>query len=325
MEKKLSDKSKKSEILDAYHKLLSKIENKTEEPKVIQQRLIKEENLKQISGISTNSIMKKITDLKISASGVLDNMSEQMVATFKEFEQVKEAVKIEKDNLEELYQITTNAHSLAALIAAQKEQKEDFDAEMSEKKNIWQEKEIKKQQEIKEAEDALKKARKRDEEEYQYNLKINRKKDQDTYEEKKTSLEKQLAEKKTTFEKEISERESAVKETENELNELRKKTAEFPKILETELEKLRKETEKELKRQYDFEKQLSESQNKAEQQLKTQTIETLKAKIKDQETLINQLTQKVNSSENNVKQIAMKAMETSSKERVITVEKENKE
>ncbi|MCD6112524.1 MAG: hypothetical protein J7J86_04555, partial [Bacteroidales bacterium] len=107
--------------------------------------------------------------------------------------------------------------------------------------------------------------------------------------------------------------------------DLRKKSAEFPKILETELEKLRKETEKELKRQFDFEKQLTASQNKAELQLKIQTIETLNAKIKDQETLINQLTQKVNSSENNVKQIAMKAMETSSKERVITVEKEGKE
>ena len=304
---------------------MSKIENKLEEPKVIQQRLMKEENIKQISGIATDTIMKKITDLKISTSGVLDKMCEQMVATFKEFEQVKEAVKIEKDNLEELYQITTNAHSLAALIAAQKEQKENFDAEMSDKKTIWEENEIKTQQEIKEDEDALKKTRKRDEEEYHYNLKIIRKKDQDAYEEKKTALEKDLTEKKSTFEKEISERESAVKEAENELNELRKKTAEFPKILETELEKLGKETEKELKRQYDFEKQLSEGQNKAELQLKTQTVETLKTKIKDQDTLITQLTQKVNSSENNVKQIAMKAMETSGKERVITVEKENKE
>ena len=301
------------------------MENKTEEPKVIQQRMKKKENLDKISSISTDTIIKNITDLKMSVTGALDKMEEQMTATYKEFERIKEAVKIEKENLEELYQITTNAHSLAALIAAQKEQKEIFEIEMSEKKRIWKEEEIKKQQEIKEAEDALKKARKRDEEEYQYNLKINRKKEQDIYEAKKEKLEKDIIEKKIAFEKEISERESTVKDAENELADLRKKSAEFPKILETELEKLRKETEKELKRQFDFEKQLTASQNKAELQLKIQTIETLNAKIKDQETLINQLTQKVNSSENNVKQIAMKAMETSSKERVITVEKEGKE
>ncbi|MCD6113661.1 MAG: hypothetical protein J7J86_10420, partial [Bacteroidales bacterium] len=201
MEKKLSEKSKKSEILDAYNKLLSKMENKTEEPKVIQQRMKKKENLDQISSISTGTIIKNITDLKMSVTGALDKMEEQMTATYKEFERIKEAVKIEKENLEELYQITTNAHSLAALIAAQKEQKEIFEIEMSEKKRIWKEEEIKRQQEIKEAEDALKKARKRDEEEYQYNLKINRKKEQDIYEAKKEKLEKDIIEKKIAFEK----------------------------------------------------------------------------------------------------------------------------
>lgn len=321
MEKKVSISHTKKEILDAYHELLQKMESKTEEPKVVQKREMEEKTVKEVSGLSVDSINKNIAGLKINISGALDKLEEQMAGVFKEFEKLHESVKIERENLEELYQISANAHSLSALIAAQKEKQEVFEKEIEEKKLQWKAEEEKIQSEITEAKVISDKQRKRDEEEYQYNLKIRRTKDQDEYEEKKNKLEKELLEKKALFEKEMAEREAKLKEAETELLELRKKDEEFPVILEKEVKKAQQETEKILKQQYDFEKQLSDNKIIGEQKLKDQTIKTLEAKIKDLETLLRQLTIKSDASEENVKQMALKALETPGKERVVTVEK----
>jgi len=321
MEKKVSISQTKKEILDAYHELLQKMESKTEEPKVVQKREMEEKTVKEVSGLSVDSINKNIAGLKINISGALDKLEEQMAGVFKEFEKLHESVKIERENLEELYQISANAHSLSALIAAQKEKQEAFEKEIDEKKLQWKAEEEKRQSEITEAEVISDKQRKRDEEEYQYNLKIRRTKDQDEYEENKNKLEKGLLEKKALFEKEMAEREAKLKEAETELLELRKKDEEFPVILEKEVKKAQQETEKTLKQQYDFEKQLSDNKIIGEQKLKDQTIKTLEAKIKDLEALLRQLTIKTDASEENVKQMALKALETAGKERVVTVEK----
>ncbi len=321
MEKKVSISQTKKEILDAYHELLQKIESKNEEPKDVQKREMAEKTVKDVSRFSVDSINKNIAGLKITISSTLDKLEEQMVGVFKKFEKLHESVKIERENLEELYQISANAHSLSALIAAQKEKQEAFEKEIEEKKLQCKAEEEKIQSEITEAKVISDKQRKRDEEEYQYNLKIRRTKDQDEYEENKNKLEKDLLEKKALFEKEMVEREAKLKEAETELLELREKDKEFPVILEKDVKKAQQETEKILKQQYDFEKQLSDNKIIGEQKLKDQTIKTLEAKIKDIEALLRQLTIKTDASEENVKQMALKALETSGKERVVTVEK----
>ena len=310
MEKKVNMTNTKSEMLQAYNELMGKLKKQSEDAKTVQQRSKKEETVKLVSDLSVETISKNIGTLKANLADPLNNLEEQIIEAFKEFERIREAVKVEKENLEELYKITTEAHSLAALIAAQKKQKESFEEEMEQKRKG-----------LKAEEEQRNREQKREEEEYKYNLKINRKKEQDLYEEKKQKLEKGLEERKQAFEKEMSQREEAVKQAEAELAELRNKAEAFPKILEAEIKKAKEETEKYLKQQFSFEKQLTDNKTKGDLQLNDQTIETLKAKIKDQEALIKQLTDKVNTSETSVKQIALKALESSGKERIITVDK----
>ncbi len=195
MAKKISMTSTKNEMLAAYNELLKQMESKTEEPKVVQQQLKKQETVKQVSGLSVDSIIKNITDLKMNVTGTLDKLEEQMTITFKEFEKIKEAVNIEKEDLEELYQITANAHTLSALLAAQKQKQEAFENESEELRQQRKQEETNMLNELKETKVSIEKERKREEEEYKYNLKIERKKEQDTYEEKKLKLEKDLEEK----------------------------------------------------------------------------------------------------------------------------------
>ena len=176
----------------------------------------------------------------------------------------------------------------------------------------------------KEETDLSKKNKQREEEEFQYNLKITRKKEADLYEEKKQKLEKELVEKKVAFEKEFTEREAKVKEAENELNEFRTKATAFPAELEKAVSSAIKTTTEKLEMTFRFEKELKEKETAGELKLKDQIIETLRNKIKDMEASLKELSQKAGTAEANVKDIAIKAIESSStKPYVIEKTKDN--
>jgi hypothetical protein len=351
MEPQVSTKSTKNEILAAYEELLKKVqEKKTEEPKKIQEKQKQETIVKNAAELSYEGIVKEIADLKVNLSSVLDKLGSTFVSEFRKFEELQQAINLEQKNLEDLYQLSANTDSLSVMLLAQKEkkeqfeqematrkaefeermkaEKEQFEAEMVEKKSLWKKEQEANLQKAKEEADLLKKNRQREEEEFQYNLKISRKKETDLYEEKRQKLEKELVEKKAAFEKEFAERETKVKEAETELNELRTKAAAFPAELEKAVSSAIKTTTEKLETTFRFEKELKEKETTGELKLKDQIIETLKNKIKDMEASLKELSQKTATAEANVKDIAIKAIESSSTKPYIiekTKDTQNKE
>ncbi|HHN48323.1 MAG TPA: hypothetical protein ENN08_05240 [Bacteroidales bacterium] len=346
MEPDISMKNTKSEILSAYEEVLKQLKNKkSEEPKKEQERQKQETLVKQAGTMSHEKINKDISGLKTEIATMLDKLNESFVAEFRKFEELQQAIQIEKKNLEDLYQLSATTDSLAAMLTAQKEKSEqfeqemaakkaemeaaikqakaEFDEEMAEKKLQW-----KKEQEInqarqKEETETLQKKRTREEEEYQYNLKQVRKKETDLYEEKKQKLEKELVDKKALFEKEYAEREASLKAAEKELQELRAKNVAFPNELEKAVAAAVKANTEKLQAEYKFAADLRAKETEGELRLKDQTIETLRAKIKDIETLNKELAQKTTTAETNVKDIAIKAIESSGKMHYFEKAKEN--
>ena len=346
MEPQVNPKSTKNEILAAYDELLKKVqEKKTEEPKKVQERQKQETIVKNAADLSYEGIVKEVADLKVNLSSTLDKLGGSFVSEFGKFEELQQAISLEQKNLEDLYQLSANADSLSVMLLAQKEKKEQFEQEMAARKSELEEKmrvekerfetemaekrsSWKKEQEAgmlkaKEEADLLKKNRQREEEDFQYNLKITRKKEADLYEEKKQKLEKELIEKKSAFEKEFTEREARVKEAETELNELRAKAAAFPAELEKAIGSAIKTTTEKLETTFRFEKELKEKETMGELKLKDQTIETLKNRIKELEVTIKEMSQKTITAEANVKDIAIKAIESSSKPYFIEKSKDN--
>lgn len=340
MKTEVSSRNTKSEILDAYNDLLKSIqEKKTEEPKKVQEREKQETAVKNAGELSNEGIVKNISTLKVNLAASLDKLSENFIGEFRRFEELQQAIQVEKKNLQDLYQISAGADSLAAMLLAQKEKKEQFEAEMAqrkadleekirvekekfevemaEKRALWKKEQETVQAKVKEEHEDNKKAKQREEEEFQYNLKLTRKKEADLYEDKKAKLEKELAEKKVAFEKEFSIREATVKMAETELNDLRQKTAVFPKELEKAVEAAIKATTDRLEMEYRFNRELTAKQNEGEIKLRDQIIETLRSKIKDLETSLKELSQKTATAESTVKDIAMKAIESSTKLQII--------
>jgi len=332
MEKKLSPTSTKSEILNAYNDLVKKIqESKQENPKAEQEKKVKETTVENAAKLTDEEIIGAISALKLSLNSKLDKIEDDLTTERQKLAKIREAIAVEDQRLKDLYQINAGADSLAAILAAQKEKKEEFEREMADRKSELEE-EIKQvklthdketklwEEKRKEAEEALKKQRTREEEEYKYNLQLARKKDKDEYEQKKAALEKELIEKMESFESGIKVREQTVVAAEKELAELRTKAENFPSELEKAVQNAVKETTAQLEKEFKYERQLLLKDHEGEIKLKNQQIESLMAKIKDLEVQLKQAYGKAESAENNSKEITLKAIQSSGQIKIIEKE-----
>ena len=333
----VTEKNTKAEILKAYDNLLKNVQSaKADIPKQIQEEKQRKETLDKVAKISNESIVRSITTLKSDLTNSLDEVLYSLSDEFKKLEEIRAAIVLEKKSLEDLYSLSANTDSLAAMLLVQKEKKESFEKEMKEKEETfaseitskkaqWEIEKNKQKAEEKEYTDELTKCRKREEEEYAYNLKISRQKEQDEYDSKKMQLEKELTDKRMQFEQEVSSRELNLKNAETELAELQKNNAEFPVKLEKALKDKETEVSKQLQTKYDFDIQLMIKQNEADIRLKDQIITSLQEKIKEQQEQLKEYTDKANRAEANVKDIAVKAIENASKIRMFSAKTEKED
>ena len=333
----VTEKSTKAEILKAYETLLKDVQTaKADVPKRIQEEKQRKETLEKVSNMTGEGIVKSINALKSGLGNSLDEILQSLTDEFKKLEEIRAAIELEKKSLEDLYSLSANTDSLAAMLLTQKAKKESFEKEMEEKgeafanemaakKEQWDIEKNRKKLEEKEYTDEQTKRRKREEDEYAYNLKISRQKEQDEYDSKKLQLEKELADKKIRFEQEVSSRELNLKNAEAELAELRKNNADFPAKLEKALKDKETEVSTQLQTKYGFDIQLKENQYEADIRLKDQIINSLQEKIKELHAQLKENTEKANRAEANVKDIAVKAIENASKVRMITAKSEKDE
>lgn len=318
----ITPKNTKNEIFEAYQNLLNKVR---ETKQTSQQEIFKKKEDDQIvakaSDLNVAGIISKLSDIKLSVTKNLDQLEQKLLDEYRCLSDLQKAITIEKTNLQELYGIKKNADSLAVLLLAQKEystnfememdqRKNKFEQEMTEKKAAWKKEQEIMQREKDEYQGQLTKGRQREEENYNYDLNLERKKDQDNYAMRKEVLEKELTEKKLALQKEFSEREALIKSQEEEYKNLKAKVELFPKELENSIRTAEKNTKEMLERNYKFQIDLSAKEIEGERKLSLQTIATLQAKINEQEAFIQQLTKKANDANTQVQTIAIKAIES---------------
>lgn len=323
MEKEITPKSPKSTILEAYNELLEKIQTQSEpNGKQAKEKEEKKEIVKSSSVNSVEKIVDAISALKINITNSLDKVEDSLINEFKKLTQLNEAIKIQSLEIENLYKIKLEAESLTALLQAQKLKKQEFEDEMAEKEKITEidfkdkkkslEKELKDfETSIKEQVEQKKKQQQREEDDYKYNLELKRKKESDAYNAQRIATEKEL-----------TERESKISEKENLLAELQKKVETFPAELDKAIKSTEKTVTEKIESKYKYESQLAAKEIEGERKLKEQIISSLEIKIKEQENLIKQLTAKNDNAVNQVKDIAVKALEGSANYKIITKEKD---
>ena len=266
-------KSTKAEIMEAYKAAVEKLDSKS---------AMIDDPAKEAAARLKTEVIKSA-----DATAKEDIFNPEII---KKYNDLTEAIEIKQLELDELYGIETKANAMAAMINAYKEKNEELkeaqaakeaeiEAELGEKRDVLKtEIEALKQQkqevivsinaEAKTKEDEIKRARIREEDEYAYNLKRNRKAENDKWADEKAAREKVL---------EL--REAAALEKETELNakadyikELEAKVDEIPALIasakEEGINKGKADADKSnafevraLKKDAEYQKQLLEDKN----------------------------------------------------------------
>lgn len=183
--RKLSDKSTKQEMLDAYQALAKELEEKRAAALAPERRLEEKkaaEAVKVATGIAPEGVDRELGGLRSEIGRMLASISDQLAAESARFRNVQKAVESKEQELKELYGIEKAAVSLAALIEAQNQKRTEFETQMAQerdelekeietKRAEWEEEKRTHDAEVKERDGAEKKAQDRAREDFNYAFK----------------------------------------------------------------------------------------------------------------------------------------------------------
>ena len=327
--KKLSEKSTKQEMLEAYQALARQLEERRASELAPERRLEErraEEAVKVAKGVAPEGIDSEIGQLKADIGKLLSEISDKLAGESGKFRSIQKAVESKERDLQELYGIEKQAVSLAALIEAQNQKQSEFETEMIKRReNLtgeieflrgeWEKEKKAHEIEIKERDAQEKKARDREREEFAYAFKRDQQAIKDKLADEKATLEKEIKQKRETAEKELAERERTVAEKERELTELRGRAAAHPKELETAVNQAVKEATERLKLEAKNREELMRKELEGEIKVLSTKNEALEKSTKDLVAANAKLAQQLETSYQKVQEIAEKTVEGTSQSR----------
>jgi hypothetical protein len=324
--KTLSEKNTKQEMLDAYRAVVRQLQEKraTElNPERRMQEKQAEEAVTVAAELAPDGVERALGNLKADIGQSLAQIAERMAAEVARFKAVQRAVESKERELQELYGIEKAAASLAALIEAQRQKRQDFETELVRQKEEltaeiesvraeWEREKKNREAEQREREALEKKSREREKEEFAYLFKREQQSVRDKLNDEKASLEKEILAKREAAAKELTERERAVAAQERELAELRQKAALFPKEQESAADKAVKEATDRLKLEAKNREELLRKEFEGERNVFAARTEALEKMSKDLTDQSAKLSKQLEAAYQKVQEIAEKAIEGSS-------------
>ena len=287
------------------------------------------EALKVASALTPDEIDHEIGSLKSNISKMLADISEKLSTEAIKFKSLQTAIQTTQQELEELYGIEKAASSLAALIEAQHQKRQQFETELAEEKAQlekevettraeWEKEKKLREAEAKEREAIERKAREREKEDYLYSLKREQQTVRDKLNDEKATLEKEIQLKREAADKDLAEREKAVVGREQELAQLRDQAAAFPKDLTQALDKAVAEATERLKLESKNREELSRKEFEGARNVLSTRLESLEKANKEQAEQNAKLAKQLETAYQKVQDIAEKAIDGSSQSKTYT-------
>lgn len=324
--KKLAMTNTKQEMLDAYNALLKQLQEK-QAGELRPEKKMEEKKTKEAvtvaESLGSESVAKEINNLKLDVNKMLTQLYDRLDAEVNKFMVIQNAIAAKERDIRELFEIEKSAMTLAALIEAQNLKRQEFASEMDVKKEAlkqeietqrdeWEkEKEIH-EAAVKERDAAEKKRQARDKEEFDYNFKREQQLATDRYKYDKAKLEQELKDKKEALENELKARETAIAEREEELADLRKRAAQFPKDIETAVNRAIKETAERIIFEAKAKEDLLKKEFEGERNVLKTRNESLEKTAKEQNDRMAKLSQQLEEAYQKVQDIAVKTVEGAS-------------
>ncbi len=303
----VSERSKKSEILDAYNGLLKKLESapsqqaslpmqsdekekenrmREETSKISEDKIRKEGDLfdKKI-----NETMAALAEKLLTEHGEVEKM---LIDALGKLQNVRDLIVVEEKKLKNIYGLKTTCISLADFLRLIEQEKLKWETEKQEQKAL----------------------RQREEDEYGYLLQKKRKQEEDEYLWKQKQIKAEFDADMTRQKEEITKKETELKTQESELADLRKLKIGF----EAEKEKAVKfalETQaKEMKKEHDTTTLLNAQKSEAEKKLLQQQLSHFESLVSQKEVELRATKKEAEEARNKSQELALSIVESQKSE-----------
>lgn len=238
-----------------------------------QERSSKDEHIAQlkarelreaVASVTVESMAQHVSALNVDLSRALSDMSSKLMSEVQRLEQVRAAIALESAELQRVHQIDTAATALDHLVEEYQRQKDRLEAESAAQRAAWAEERQAFAKEQRDAEDALKRDRQREREDFEYKKALERKKAQDQYDEAARLREKHDQERQEQLEKNWNERETALKLREDELTRYKAEVEQFGTRLKEERDRSAADASAATKQAFELQLQLAKKDVEAE-------------------------------------------------------------
>ena len=303
-----------NKLLTQYQKVESKVATKEEEALAIKNKQL----LTRATEYTVDNIVNGMASLQLDFGGAIDSIKENLTEESTKLNELKRAIAVEQEHLQQLSQVRLVADALHILQQEHQEklqrlteetslQQEKITQEITKSRKVWQQEQADFATAVVEEDELIAQQRKQEEADYQYELARQRKIETDEYEEDKRQQERELAQIEREKTKDWTTREQYLTDYRAEFVANLDKITSFEENIQAEYNKAKSEAIKEAFAKAKVEADLLEKEWEANQKGYDFQIASLEATITRQEQQIAQLTHQLQESNSQAQNLAMKA------------------
>ncbi|MEM9924803.1 MAG: hypothetical protein AAF915_13785 [Cyanobacteria bacterium P01_D01_bin.50] len=323
----VSLKDSKGQLMQAFEQILaekqkldSKIATKQEEAEKEKGKEI----LATASAYTVDGIVKGLADLQLEFGTIVNDLSEKLAKENSKLDELNRAIEVETQYLQELQKIRIVADTLDVLTQEHQENLSKLEEDITKKREVlekekqqalkeWEKEQAKFEEAEEEYNGLLVKNREKEREEYQYKLENSRKINQDSYQETKRQIEREVQEATREKEKDWVEREQIIQQRQPLLAEYQQKVASFPVELDTTVKRVRENAIKDASQKAKVEADLFEKEWEGSKQSYELKINSLEQNIERQKEQIESISNQLQETLKQAQDLAMRAFDSSSK------------
>lgn len=270
-----------------------------------------------VEEVSVDSVTQEISALGREVSRTLTDLTQRLTAEVNLLASVREAVQLERQELERLHKIDVAATAVDQLVRDYERERERLENEIQTRRSEWEQEARTAERERKEADEAQRKQRQRENDDFEYRKQLERKKAQDKYDEEIRQLEKRNEERQQELDRTWGQREGALKEREEELARLRQEVGDLPRRIAAEKEAALAEAVRQAATNYEQKILVLQKDSESERKVAELQVKTLESAVSRQAEHIASLEKALEEAKRQVQDIALKAIDGASGSRAL--------
>jgi hypothetical protein len=281
------------------------------------------QTLQKAGAYTVDNIVKGLADLQLEFGSVITNLAEKLDKECDKVDELKSAIAVQTQHLQELKNIRLVADVLHILQQEHQEklrsieadtdrQKEELDRDIAKTRKAWEQQAEETKHKLEQELEIRQKDRQQEAEEYNYKLELTRKRIADSNISNKARIEIELRETNETKTKDWRERETILKTSKSEFEQNQKQIEAFKPEIEEAIKKAREEAIKDVHKEAKVKADLFEKEWQGSKQTYEFQIQALEQNVAKQMAQIQDISTQLEAVMKQAQGLAVRALDNSS-------------